>query len=124
MDDENEGDGICVCQSIENQDGLHGKMPRTSAIGGGHNHRDASHDEADDGGCEAKALREVEAPEGDPVVQEVATPYGYCVEGKQPFVLYVSQREHTFLHVVHHLLELGHEREPLHGIPKEGNGDD
>ena len=47
MDDEHEGDGICVSQSIENQDGLHGKMPRTSAIGGGHNHRDASHDEAD-----------------------------------------------------------------------------
>ena len=68
--------------------------------------------------------REVEAQEGDPVVQEITAPDGKCVEGEKSLMLDALQGENAFLHLVDHILHLRHERETLHEQPKEEQRDD
>ena len=124
VDNQHERDGIGVCQSVEDEDGLHGKVPGTSAVGRRHDDRDASHDETDDGDRETEVGSEIEALEGDPVVQEIADPYRQRVECEQPLVLHPAQREDALLQLVHHVLDLLHKGEPAHENPKEHQRDD
>ncbi len=124
VDNQHESHGVGICHAIQDEDGLDGKMPGTCPVGRRNNHRDAAHGETDNRHRKAQILSEVEAVEGNPVVEEVTAPDGKGVEPEQPFVSHVFEGKDALSQFANHLLQFGHEGKPLHGDPQEDDGDD
>ena len=77
VDDEHEVERLVGLHAVEDEHGLHSKMPGTGAVGSGHDDGNAAHHKRDHGARQTQMGREVEAEEGQVVVQEVAHPDAY-----------------------------------------------
>ena len=93
VDDEHEIEGFYIGHAIENEHGLYGEMPRTGTVGGGYDDGYGAYDECHQRTAQSEMGREVEAEEGEIVVQEIAHPDGEGEEGEQGYVLDVLQRD-------------------------------
>ena len=74
MHDEHEVQRMDICNSIEYQHGLDGKVPRTGAIGSWYDNGDRTDYEGHQCTVQAQMGGEVEAEEREIVMQEVAQP--------------------------------------------------
>ena len=77
MHDEYEEEGLFVLYAVEDEHGLDGEMPRAGTVGRGHDDGEVGYDERHEGTAEAEVGREVEAEEGEVVMQEVTYPDAY-----------------------------------------------
>ena len=77
MDDEYEEEGLLVLYAVEDEHRLDSEMPGTGAVGRRHDDGEVGHDERHEGTAEAEVGREVEAEEGQVVMQEVTYPDAY-----------------------------------------------
>ena len=93
VDDEDEVERVLVGNTIEDEHGLDGKVPRTGTVGGGYDDGYGAYDECHQRTAQSEMGREVEAEEGEIVVQEIAHPDGEGEEGEQGYVLDVLQRD-------------------------------
>ena len=74
MYDEHKPKGLFVGHTIEYQHGLDGEMPGTCTVGGGYDNGKVGHHKRDQRTTDTKVRREVEAEEGEVVMQEVHHP--------------------------------------------------
>ena len=74
MDDEYKPEGLLVGDTIEDQHGLNGKMPRTGTVGGRYNDGEVGHDKRHEGTADTQVGCEVEAEEREVVMQKIAHP--------------------------------------------------
>ena len=95
MYDEDEVECRLVGDAIEDEHGLDGEMPGACSVGSGHDDGDASHDEGDEGTLHAEPGGEVEAEEGEVVMEEIAQPDGEAVERKQTDAAHVTHGDDT-----------------------------
>ena len=91
--DEYEVEGMDVSDSIENEHGLDGKVPRSGTVRRRNDDGNGSDDEGHHRTAYSQVCREVEAEECQVVVEEVADPDSQCEEDKEWYVLYVLQRD-------------------------------
>ena len=82
-----------VGDAIEDEHGLDGKVPGTGTVGRRYDDGDAADDERHQGTADAEVGREIEAEEGQVVVQKVADPDADGEEGEQRDVAHVLQRD-------------------------------
>ena len=81
-------------------------MPGARSVGRGHDDRNASHDERDEGTLGAKPRRGIEAEESEVVVKEVASPDGKGVDDETHVTAHDAQRRDAQPHVVERLFNL------------------
>ena len=74
MDDEDEIEGLFISHAIEDEHGLDSKVPGTGTVGRGYDNGYRAYDERDQCTTQTQVCREIEAEEGEVVVQEVADP--------------------------------------------------
>ena len=74
MDDEYKPEGLFVGDTIEDQHGLDGKVPRAGTIGRWYDNGKVGNDKRYEGTADTQVGCEVEAEEREVVVQEVAHP--------------------------------------------------
>ena len=95
MDDEDEVEGLLISYAIEDQHRLHSKMPGTGTIGRGHDDGNAAYNEGDKSTRQAKVLREVEAEEGEIVMQEIAEPDANSHHNEKRHAAHTTERGDT-----------------------------
>ena len=74
MDDEYKPEGLFVGDTIEDQHGLDGKVPRTGTVGGRYDDGEVGHDKRHEGTTDTQVGCEVEAEEREVVMQKIAHP--------------------------------------------------
>ena len=95
MYDEDKVESLGVGDAIEDEHRLDGEMPRPGTVRGGHDDGYGAYDERHEGARQAKMGGEVEAEEGEVVVNEIAEPDADGEKEKQGDVLHVFQRSHA-----------------------------
>ena len=93
MDDEHEVEGLNVGNAVEDEHGLDGEVPGTGSVGRGNDDGDGTYDEGHQGTAQSEVAGEVEAEEGEVVVQEIADPDGEGEGDEEGYVAYVLQRD-------------------------------
>ena len=73
MHDEYKPEGLFIGHTIEDQHGLDGKMPRTGTVRGGYDDGKVGYHEGYQCTADTEVRREVEAEEGEVVMQEMPT---------------------------------------------------
>ena len=85
---QHEVEGVDVAHTIENEHGLHCKMPRAGPVWRWNNHGYAAHHKRNEGTLKAQRRCEVEAEEREIIVKKIAYPYSQSVKYEQGNVLY------------------------------------
>jgi len=74
-------------------------MPRTHAVGSGHDHGDTAHDKRDQSHGQSKVAAEAEAEERDVEVKEITHPDAYRIKPEKQGMLHLPDGKQAVLQV-------------------------